>query len=208
MFSVLLCGPSTTVYMPPRRYVHFTDQKTCFNCVLQGISRLHFHQGTSYRYGAWQPTTANGTNKGVRPPYYGLAFAAKFLGSSGTTQISNIDLETPYLSAYAAYESGILSRLAVANLHEYNSTGPHAQRPTESITFDAPLHCRYLRVEALMAPASGSNSSITLAGISYNHPNDMGHGVAVSRAFSIVRPRHGQFKVPVRASEAYILTFI
>ena len=169
---------------------------------------MHFHQGTSYRYGAWQPIDANGTAKGTRPPYYGLAFAAKFLGSSGTTQLLNIDLDTQYLSAYAAYESGKLSRLAVVNLLEYNATSPQGHRPTQRLTFAAPGHSQYIRVEALTAPSSESNTSITLAGVSYDYQKNDGRGVTVSTPSHIVRARDGHFETSIGASEAYILTFL
>ncbi|KAI1328993.1 glycoside hydrolase family 79 protein [Xylariaceae sp. FL0255] len=46
-----------------------------------GIGRVHFHQGTNYRYQSWQPIETDIEPKGTKAPYYGNVATAAFLGN-------------------------------------------------------------------------------------------------------------------------------
>jgi hypothetical protein len=58
------------------------------------------------------------------PPYYGHMAAATALGqaSQHDNQVAELPLHSECDSAYAMYEDGQLVRVAVLNLHEYNTT--------------------------------------------------------------------------------------
>jgi hypothetical protein len=77
------------------------------------ISRFHMHQGTNYRYQAWQPISTNRTSIGTKVPYYGNIAVAAFLGdltnASRRPQVVNINLEDGYKAAYASYIKGELA---------------------------------------------------------------------------------------------------
>lgn len=181
-------------------------------CICQGVSRIHLHQGTSYRYAAWLPIVVNGTGPLVKPPYYGHIFVAKFLGSSTTTQINNVDLASDYYSAYAAYESGKLSRLAILNLHALdppNSTSAITDRPKTTFNLGTLQGYTSATVELMTAPGATSDTDISVAGVSYDYDKAQGRGVRVGRdVVATIKPEENEpFSVDVEASQAVIVTF-
>lgn len=170
----------------------------------QNITRIHFHQGTGYRYASWLPIYYKGVGPTVKPPYYGNIFVAKFLGSSGT-RVINIDLSSEYNSAYAAYEHGRLSKLAIIDFHEYNP-GDSATRP--SSTFEiASNSFKSATLEFLTAPGATFNTSITVGDVSYDYDLAKGRGVKVGNTTKKVKPVDGVFEIPLSYSEAVIVTF-
>jgi hypothetical protein len=184
---------------------------------LQSIARMHLHQGTSYRYAAWLPIAVNGTGPLVKPPYYGHVFVAKFLGSSPTTQINNVDLNSEYYSAYAAYESGKLCRVAVLNLLTWDppnstdtgSSGGASGRPSTTFDLGSLPGYKSATVELFTAPGATSNTSITVAGVSYDYELAQGKAVRVGKdiAATLYPDADGSFSVDVEASQAVIVTF-
>jgi hypothetical protein len=176
-------------------------------CV-QNVTRMHFHQGTGYRYASWQPIIINGTTPVTKPPYYGNIFVARFIGNSGRTQIVNYPLEGPSNVAYGAYEDSKLARLALLNLDIYNlSSANGASRPTTTFTFPAPDGCQSAKVTLLTAPEATSNSSITFGGYSYDYDRAQGRPVKVADDDTTISPANGVFSVGVGASQAVIVTF-
>jgi hypothetical protein len=176
---------------------------------------MHLHQGTSYRYAAWLPIVVNGTGPLVKPPYYGHIFVAKFLRSSNTTQINNIDLSSDYYSAYAAYESGTLSRVGILNLQAWdppNSTDASTDatdRPKTTFNLGPLKDYKSATVELMTAPGATYDTNITVAGMSYDYDLAEGRGVRVGK--DIVATLHpgsdGSFSVDVEASQAVVVTF-
>jgi hypothetical protein len=170
----------------------------------QNITRIHFHQGTGYRYASWLPIYYKGVGPTVKPPYYGNVFVAKFLGSSGT-QVNNIDLSSKFSSAYAAYEHRRLARLAIIDFHEYNP-GNSSTRP--SSTFEVASNSfQSATLEFLTAPGATFNTSITIGDVSYDYDLAKGRGVKVGNTTKEVKPVDGVFKIPLSYSEAVIVTF-
>ena len=175
------------------------------------------HQGTAYRYGAWMPITQNGTGPSTNPPYYGHIMVSKFIGSSDSTQISNIDLHSDYYSAYAAYEDSKLARVILLNLYEwnppnttgYNDNGTDPTRPRTEFTLSALAGYKYATVELMTAPGAGWTRNITVAGMSYDYELAEGRPVSVGPNIAqVIYPEMGdKFVVEVQASQAVLLTF-
>jgi hypothetical protein len=178
---------------------------------------MHLHQGTSYRYAAWLPVTVNGTGPYVKPPYYGHAFVAKFLGSSETATVNNIDLGSEYYSAYALYEEGSLSRLALLNLHAWDSpnstdaasTAGDDGRPKTTFNLGTISGVSVASVELMTAPGATSNNSITLAGVSYDYDKGQGRPVKVGPGtVAVLKPgKDKTFSVDVEYSQIAIISF-
>jgi hypothetical protein len=179
---------------------------------------MHLHQGTSYRYAAWLPIVVNGTGPTVKPPYYGHVFVAKFLGDSSTTQINNIDLGSDYYSAYAAYENGELSRLALLNLHAWDppnstntstATDHESTRPTVTFNLGAIERCSHATVELMTAPGATADTNLTVAGVSYDYDKAQGRPVRVSSDIAAVLTpgKDHTFSVDVGYSQAVIVSF-
>lgn len=144
-------------------------------CASQSIRRVHLHQGTDYRYAAWQPVQTDKTTRGTKPPYYGNVMVAAMLrgsgddGSQGDVQIVHLPLARETEAAYAAYVDGRLARVAVVNLQEYNSTAA-SDRPTAKYQFQLPeISGRSLSLQRLWANGSDAISGISWDGWSYNY---------------------------------------
>ena len=85
---------------------------------------MHMHQGSGYRYAAWQPVTTDSTPIGTKPPYYGSIFVAAALGNLVSDKVQVTNLTSPgsdveFDSACAIYVDGSLSKIAVMNLRIY-----------------------------------------------------------------------------------------
>lgn len=152
-------------------------------CAATGIARVHMHQGLNYRYASWQPIQTANESIGTKAPYYGNIAVASFLGdlSAGNVSVANIDLDSIYNAAYAAYADERLERIAVIQMREYNYTaqGDNGERPKETFSFQLPEGCRVqeLNVQRLMANGSNAITGITYDGVSYNYELDEGRPV-------------------------------
>jgi hypothetical protein len=173
------------------------------------------HQGTAYRYGAWMPISQNGTGPSTNPPYYGHVMVSKFIGSNPNTRINNIDLNSDFYSAYAAYENGRLARVILLNLHEWNPPSGSNQdeasaAPSTRFTLSTGQRgIKYATVELLTAPGALSETNITVAGLSYDYDLAEGKPVRVAKQYEgVLRPNNkGEISVNARYSQAVLLTF-
>lgn len=67
-------------------------------------------------YQAWMPDVIDGAQPQVRPNFYSQVFTADFIGNqSKAVRVANLPVQGAdgNISAYAAYESGYLARLAI-----------------------------------------------------------------------------------------------
>lgn len=129
-----------------------------------------------------------------------------------------MDLHSDYYSAYAAYESGDLSRLAILNLHTWdppNSTSTTAGieaiagRPSTTFNFGVLPGYTAATVELMTAAGATSNTSITVGGMSYDYDLAQGKGVRVGKDV-VLKLEPGEdrpFILDVEASQAVIVTF-
>ncbi|ETN46982.1 uncharacterized protein HMPREF1541_01172 [Cyphellophora europaea CBS 101466] len=149
-------------------------------CAATGIARVHMHQGTNYRYASWQPMSTPNETIGTKAPYYGNIAVASFLGdlTSGNTSVANIDLDSIYNAAYAAYVNDRLERIALIQMQAYNYTESRSndERPSEAFSFTLPSDygVKEVSVQRLMANGSNAITGITYDGVSYNYELDEG----------------------------------
>ncbi len=181
-------------------------------CASQNISQVYMHQGTDYRYAAWQPIETNKTRKGTKPPYYGNIAIAAVIGNlaSHDVTIANLPMISSMNSAYAAYVDGELSRIAVINMFQYNYTiTSRIQRPIVRYHFRVAEHCAgRVGIQRLMANGSDAISGITFDGYSYNYELDNGAPVLlhnITRGEYTYVSRQGVLTVDVPDSSAAIL---
>lgn len=186
------------------------------------ISRSHMHQGTNYRYQAWQPINTNKTSIGTKAPYYGNIAVAAFLGdltkASRRPQVVNIDLKDESRSAYASYVNGKLTKIMLINLNDHNTTAqnnytvPSAPRGVEKFTLQVPKDCngKKATLQRLMANGSDAVTGATFDGYSYNYELDNGKPVLLknaTRGESVKVSRRGDLEVEVPDSSAVLLSF-
>lgn len=180
-----------------------------------GIGRVHFHQGTNFRYQSWQPINTNNTVIGTKAPYYGNIFAAAMVQGKDV-QIVGIPLPASTESAYAAYVGGKLARIIAINLNEYNYTlngvGPGLNpvpRPSLNFTFGVGSFAGDVGVRRLSANGSDAITGITFDAISYNWDLDVGKPVVlknITRGETAV-VKAGVVNVVVPDSSAVVLDF-
>lgn len=131
------------------------------------VSRIYFHQGTPYRYSAWQPIDINSTSLArPYPLYYGNLFTSTAL-AGGNKQV-DILVNSTYFTVYAIYEASEreqrLDSIAVVNLNMWNSTEPAAERPYNAVELPEWLDCSRAKVRRLTAPGVEIATNITWAG--------------------------------------------
>ena len=180
-----------------------------------GIARVHMHQGTGYRYAAWQPVDGGNETKGTKAPYYGSVMVATFLGDlrNGNVSVANIDLgDTTYESAYAAYVDGRLERVALVQMRAWNYTDAAGEekRPKETFELQLPEDAgvKEVQVQRLSANGSDAVTGVTFAGVSYAYELDEGRPVKmdnVTAGGTVQVGEDGVVKVDVRWSEAVVL---
>ena len=185
-------------------------------CATNNIRRVHMHQGTNYRYQAWQPIDTNKVAKGTKAPYYGSIAVASFLGDivTATPSITNLPLPDEQESAYAAYVDGKLDRIIVINMMEYNATAGnryinHYPRPIEQYRFQLPEGCHgEAGVQRLMANGSDAITGVTFDGYSYNWELDNGMPMLlhnITRGETVTVSEGGKMSIDVPRSSAVIV---
>ena len=178
------------------------------------------HQGTNYRYQAWQPIETSNTTKGTKAPFYGNIAVSAFLGNvrSEALRPQVVDLGLPRFdeSAFASYVAGRLAKIAVINLREYNATASNVgfvdayPRPVDSYTFELPHGYRTGHLQRLLANGSDSITGVTFDGFSYAPELDIGRpmrldNVTVGEQLRV--GRDGRATVTLPRSSAVIISF-
>lgn len=186
------------------------------------ISRFHMHQGTNYRYQAWQPVDTNRTTIGTKAPYYGNIAVAAFLGdltkAENRPQVVNIPLAGgKSQAAYASFVRGELAKVTLINLQDYNTTVENEYRSTsprrsKDFALKIPSSCNSesATLQRLLANGSDAVTGVTFDGYSYNHELDNGKPVLlgnVTHAERIKVGLHGVVNVEVPDSSAVLLSF-
>ncbi|KAJ3499396.1 hypothetical protein NLG97_g376 [Lecanicillium saksenae] len=191
-----------------------------------GFKRVHMHQGTNYRYQAWQPVDTDKATKGTKAPYYGSMAVAATLRNSATrpVSVSNIPLGTDqYEAAYATHftASKKLARILVINMHGYNTTVDGAgldplpnpaARKSRAYSFHVGAQVAEggtVRIQRLMANGSDAITGITFDGWSYNWELDAGRPVRLHNVTTgeMATVKDGRVTVHLPDSSAALLSF-
>lgn len=176
------------------------------------IKRLHYHQSNGAPYSAWVPVASGGNQPKTLPPYYGKLAAARFLGASDSTVVEEVDVSSdPYESAYAAYSSGHLARIAVLNMHQFNTT---SATPRPSTTYTVFIGSGFSGsswlVERLAAPGSEAKTGVTFAGYAYEY-SSLGNGVNLKKHCpneTVKVESNGLLSIRVKDSQAVVMTLL
>ena len=162
-------------------------------------------QGLGFGYAAWTPTVNPTTGSGphVSAPYYALVMVADFIGNATDLQVIPV-VQQENLSAYAGYESGSFSKMAIINLNEWNSTTPTA-RPVQKLDLTLPSDVMSVKVEKLTGPGASAMDNVTWAGTMWSYET-MGMPVHVRNDTETLQVTGGKVTVKVQASEALMLT--
>ena len=175
----------------------------------QSIARVYVQQGTTFGFAAWRPVVVDGAAPQVRPPYYGNLFVADVMGGTENLQAKNIDLNSDVLSAYALYAGGSLTKYAIINLLEWNTTTTYP-RPTVEVSVSVPAtYGNEVSLKYLQAPGADVNQGITWGGQSYNYSSTAPGEVEITGKETLVPVKvvNGQATFKLNASEAVLVTW-
>lgn len=125
----------------------------------------------------WQPVEYLGVAPHVTPNFYSQPLIADFIGSSGTTTMTQLNItsteEVANVSAYAAFENGSPKRVALVNLNYWNQTSSSTDRPSVSIDISIPseLGATTVTVRYLSSPlgAGADADTVTYAGSQWTY---------------------------------------
>lgn len=142
----------------------------------------------------------------MRAPYYAQPYIADFIGKSGKTKVTNQDLQSDHLTAYAAYDGGKLSRIALVNMNSWNGTN-QTTRPEQAFNVHVGSGSQSVAVERLTAPTGAhAQNNLTWAGQQWTYES-MGVGVIVNKNHTEQVPvKNGIAAVNVSASEAVMVS--
>jgi len=103
-----------------------------------GISRVHFHEGVGYKYNLIQPATLTRSildgsplsqplAPHVQPQYYAAIIAGEAIGTTGSSTVTELDINNTFVSGYAFFEGGKLKRAVLINSQAFLSTSTGAR---------------------------------------------------------------------------------
>ncbi|KAF7799182.1 hypothetical protein EIP86_010413 [Pleurotus ostreatoroseus] len=172
-----------------------------------GVARVNYQQGTGFAFNLWQSTASDGRVPEVMPIYYGMLFAADFVGESGDMQVVEIGGQRDTLAAYAAYQGGNLTKVAIVNLEAWEEG---ATRPSTNVTLQVPDGVQNVTVQRLASTvgAAGLNpENVTWAGQVYTKANN-GLGQLVGSSSESVNVQGQNASLIVNASEAVVIHIV
>lgn len=139
-----------------------------------GVARFNFQQIMHSGFDLWLPQASGDSVPQVFASFYAQPFVTDFVGSSGTAQVAELDIEnetTGNWAGYVAFEDGAPVRLAVLNMNYWNSSSSTAARASQTISIAVPDGVESVTVDLLSSPlgAGASADSITYAGSQWTY---------------------------------------
>lgn len=176
-----------------------------------GVNRVHMQSGYGFEFSLWQPSAFGSEPAAVYANYYAQIFAGDFIGKSGKMQAVQLDTgNSDTLTAYAAYEAGVLKRVAIANLGYFDGTQQaQSARSSQSFTIAVPEGVSNVTMQTLTAPNGATEidtANITWAGMTYTLEND-GMAQSVGNASTVLPVTNGHVTLSVAQSQAVMVFF-
>jgi hypothetical protein len=174
-----------------------------------GVRRINWQSGLTFPFALWNPKYKHKDEDvppNVHEAFYGHTFSAEFIGKASNVSVCNIDLDRPFMSAYAAYDNGNLGRVAIVNLHLWsNDTQP---RPHKNVTLTLKASTTSVKVKKLTSLHGGiaKADNITWGGEQWTATNE-GKPQSVLNDTVTLPVSGGKVDIPVKDSEA-VMVFV
>lgn len=179
-----------------------------------GISRVHYQQmfAETYQPIMWLPVEYLGMAPHVTANFYSQPFTGDFVGSSGATTMSQLDISPAQdnVAAYVAYESGSAARVAVVNLNYWNETSSSgAERSSVNVAVSVPDSVESVTLRYLSSPlgAGADATTITYGGSQWTYESDGIEVTGVRNDTETLVVEAGVVTVAVNASSAVLIFF-
>lgn len=166
--------------------------------------------GTRFPFSPWFPVTTT-INESLPAQtlgsFYGNVFVADFIGADGELRIFELPTSEDNISAYAGFNSGKLSGVAVVNLELWRASYG-TERPNMTATLENLDATRAVPVEKLTGPDGGTMAEdMTRAGTQWA-AESRGLPVAVADDACVVEVEAGAVQVAIQASETLLISLI
>ncbi|KAK0638316.1 Beta-glucuronidase [Lasiodiplodia hormozganensis] len=177
-----------------------------------GVTRVNMQLGSRFPFSPWLGSTTT-INNATMPPqtlgsFYGNVFVADFIGNAGELQIAELQVDDEDVSAYAAYNSAELTKIAIVNLELWRESYD-APRPNKTLQLTGLDGVKSVKVQRLTGPDAGAQApDITWAGTQWT-AESKGLAVVVDEDDSYeveVDGEKGSVQVTCQASEALLLS--
>ncbi|KAI0466133.1 glycoside hydrolase family 79 protein [Xylaria cf. heliscus] len=172
-----------------------------------GVARINYQQIMHAGYDMWLPVASAGMPAQVFSNYYSQPFVADFIGDSGKTRVSQLQVNASNVAAYVAYEDGTAKRIAVINMNYWNQTSSAEVRGSVEFKFEVPDHVAQLTVYHLNSPlgAGAAADTITYGGSQWTY-DSLGKEIKdVRQDTETVDVADGAATVTVAHSEAVLI---
>lgn len=184
----------------------------CLYSLAIGVVRINYQQIMHAGYNLWLPVESAGMPAQVFSNYYSQPFIADFIGSSGKATMQKVDVvngDTSRLSAYVAFEDGVLKRVAIVNTNYWNASSSDFERPAVSIDLKVPDGVSSVRVEHLNSPdgAGSGAETVTYAGSQWTFESLGKEVKGVRNDTETVTVENGVARISVLSSEAVLVWF-
>ncbi|KAI5920748.1 hypothetical protein F4810DRAFT_681845 [Camillea tinctor] len=177
-----------------------------------GVARINWQQIMHSGFDLWMPVASAGMAPQVFANYYSQPFVADFIGSSGSTRVAMLDLDSAAtnVAAYVAYEGDAPKRIALANLNYWNRTSSAEDRGNVTVAFELPDSApESVTVHRLSSPdgAGADATTITYAGSQWTYASGGTEVKGVRDDSEEVTVTDGVASVTVLSSEALLITW-
>ena len=172
-----------------------------------GVTRVNNQQIVTPGFQMWEPVVSEWSPPLVRANYYSQPFVADFIGTSGSTRVSELPIEsTETLSAYAAYENNQLARIAIVNLQLW--TPANGTRPIADVVLShLPQGTTNAKIYTLTSPDGAyANDTLTYRGLQWTYESN-GHEVRVGTGSENISVKNSSLTLSVNATSAVIVEF-
>lgn len=175
-----------------------------------GVVRFNYQQIMHSGFDLWLPQASGDSEPQVFANYYAQPFVTDFVGNSGAARVAQIDISdesTGNWAAYAAFEDGNPTRLAILNLNYWNSSSSTTDRASQTISVSVPNNITSVTVDLLSSPlgAGGGADSITYAGSQWTYDSLGLEVTGVRNDSQTLSVQDGQVDITVYQSSAVLV---
>ena len=178
-----------------------------------GVQRVHYQQMVSNAClsSLWLPVSSADEKPQVYSNYYALILVGEFIGNSGSASMAQIDVTNDVnVSAYAAFENGVVKRVAIVNMEYWNLTSSGHARPSANVSLELPSGIQTVTIAKLTSPwgAGSDATSITYGGSQWTYESQGFEVSGIRDDTETIEVSSSSTSFAVDASSAVLITLV
>ncbi|XDG09317.1 hypothetical protein ABKA04_008932 [Annulohypoxylon sp. FPYF3050] len=176
-------------------------------CMTVNVKRVNWQQILTASLNMWRAVDSKAGPATVSANFYSQPFVADFISKGGNTQVAKLDVGDDLngtLTAYAAYESSKLARIALLNLDLWTSQNG-TRNPVDFTLKGLPGTSKQAKVHHLSAPGGAlAKDGLTYAGLQWTKESN-GIGQQARNDSSVLELNGTDVTVRVNATSALMI---